>query len=170
VYLFAATGGSSIDVGASMRPGTFREGLPMMNKTFEIDGIAYRVAYEDHFFHFTIAPPRSITCRAEKDPVGAFHDAVAERTSRRSPRTALRAILEVKREVMNFIDQALCEYRPYFFTFSANEHVSISLYRRIAARIARTHGFTLYVAPAHSDRGWERFFFYCQVGGCGATS
>jgi hypothetical protein len=101
----------------------------------------------------------------EYDPFGPFHDELPERISLRSPQTATSSIFKVKREVMRFIDHALRKYKPYYFTFTANEHAKISLYRRIAERIARSHGFTLYADPelVASESRWVRFSFYCQV-------
>lgn len=157
--------GVTIEAGAAMQTSTFREGPLMMTKTFEIDGIAYEITYENHRFLFTIDPARSTRCVVEYDPFGAFHDELPERISLRSPQTATRSIFKVKREVMRFIDQALRKYKPYYFTFAANEHAKISLYRRIAERIARTHGFTLYADPelVASESRWARFSFYYQV-------
>jgi hypothetical protein len=143
---------------------------PMMNKTFEIDGIAYEVTYEDHRFLFAIDPARSTACMAGYDSFGACHDDCPDPIpAPTTPPTKTRSILKVKREVMTFIDQVLHEYKPYYFTFAATEHGKIGLYRRVAERIARTHGVTLYVSPEHVPRGSIRFSFYYQVAIRGET-
>lgn len=66
----------------------------MMNKTFEIDGVAYQVTYEDHRFHFDIAPARSAACLACYDPFGACPDDGSERISAPTPLTKTRPIFE----------------------------------------------------------------------------
>ena len=76
-------------------------------------------------------------------PIRGFWDEVPETVW---TATGSGHVFQVKRHLEDFVEKALKHYRPYYFTFAANEGVKVPLYRRLAERLCRRHGYGLAVS------------------------
>lgn len=124
-----------------------------MKKEFVIDNICYVVEFTEHN-HFNLyidyaKSRKDIYKMSDFDRM--FGDEPPETIWEK---TDTRYVFRVLKEVKAFIDSAIRRYKPYYFTYSANEEVKASSYRRFAERIAKKYGYSLGIA------GKRTFCFY----------
>jgi hypothetical protein len=118
---------------------THREGI---RKNFTVDGFAYVVEYRNHAVHFYIdfaKSPNSRELLPEDFGRFDFFESFPERVY--EVEVPVKDVFRVKREVIGFLDNLLRKVKPHFFDFTALTARRVSVYRRIAQRLATRYGY-----------------------------
>ena len=124
-----------------------------MRTTFTIDRVCYVAEFTArNEFHFYVDAANSGRAVYQQTPFERSFGDDPPDTVWLTTGAAVGHIFQVRRHVEDFIVNALRRYNPFFFTFAANQVGKISLYRRVAERLRRRHGFSV-----HEDGGVFRF-------------
>ena len=120
-----------------------------MKTSFLIDRVCYVMEFtEGHTFLFYVDALRS---ERQVQRMSAFERAFwddPQDTVWTETKVAARHVFAIRRQVEDFLGQAIRHYRPYYFTYSANEVAKVSLYERVARRLARRFGYQVVTGTA----------------------
>lgn len=107
-----------------------------------IDGVSYAVEFAGSEFVLYVDVARSTrpVYRFTEMERG-FWDGPPATLWLRSPELSTRHILQIRGQVLGFIQGILRSRRPYYFEFRANEVSTFPAYRALARRLARDFGY-----------------------------
>ena len=128
-----------------------REGI---HKSFYLDGLTYVVGYRNHAFYLYVDFAESADQRALLPAdfgLFDFYEPFPERVY--EVQRPVKDPFRVKREVLAFMDPILRKVRPHFFDFESLDARRMSLYGRVADRLAAKYGYWL-------EQNGKSFRFY----------
>ena len=129
-----------------------------MQREFEVDGIQYVIAFSEasHSILFYIDVLKSKRKVYEQTSLECgFGDEPPDTVWTISEHTRARNIFRILPEVRTFIDNVIARYKPYYFTYSANEPEKERVYRRFAHNIANRFGYQLHELKPGSFRFYK---------------
>ena len=121
----------------------------MLEKDFEVDGIAYVVKFDKNIFSLYVdgLESKKKTSKIVSDDFNDFgnDDGPVEKVFYMSNLVKTKNPMKVFVNVLSFVNSVVEKRKPHYFTYTANEKKKMELYEKVAGKIAKKHGYFLLV-------------------------
>lgn len=113
-------------------------------KTFTIDLITYEASFKNNQISFYVVKDRSYLPE-QYDP---FEKWGSNEYAVDYGKVSTKFIFRVKKELLAFIKYILSHHKPPYFTFSGTSEAKNRVYLRVAEKLSREFGYTVYTDPS----------------------